>query len=124
MKYFTISSTKIMNEFSFLSVRGALNSLYDPSYNCGVIISFFLGNFLSGLDHAKASLIGPVIFMIIMFLLPESPEYWSNRNKAKVNKMTDSKRKTQLLQTFFIFFQTFNYCSVQLERIDSTKEVL
>lgn len=71
-------------EFSFHRVRGALNSLYDPLYNFGVIISFYLGNLLSCLDHARAQLIGPAIFCLFMFLLPESPEYWSNRNKEKV----------------------------------------
>lgn len=36
------------------------------------------------MDQAKAQLIVPIIFMIAMFLLPESPEYWLSRNKEKV----------------------------------------
>lgn len=60
--------------------------MYDPSFNLGIIISFALGNYLSCLDQAKVQLIIPVLFMFVMFLLPESPEYWSNRNKEKVGQ--------------------------------------
>lgn len=67
------------------SVRGALNSLFDPSYNSGTIISFFLGNYLSGLDQAKTQLIGPVIFTIAMFLFPETAEFYGKRNEEEVS---------------------------------------
>ncbi|XP_055296383.1 facilitated trehalose transporter Tret1-like [Sitodiplosis mosellana] len=73
----------LVNDISYDGVRGALNSLYDPSFNLGIIISFALGNYLSCLDQAKVQLIIPLIFMLAMFLLPESPEYWSNRNNEK-----------------------------------------
>lgn len=66
------------------SVRGALNALYDLSFNVGTIISFFLGTHLSCIDQAIAQLAVPAIFMILMFFVPESPEYWTNRNKQKV----------------------------------------
>ncbi|XP_031623102.1 uncharacterized protein LOC116340647 [Contarinia nasturtii] len=73
----------LINDISHDNIRGALNSIYDPSSNLGMIFSFFLGNFLNWLDQAKAQVIVPIIFMIIMFLLPESPEYLKNRNKEK-----------------------------------------
>lgn len=70
--------------FSKHSMRGALNSIYDPLNNFGLIISFFLGNYMNWLDQAKVQIIVPIIFMILMFFIPESPEYLTNRNKVKV----------------------------------------
>lgn len=66
------------------SVRGALNSLFDPLNNLGCVVSFFLGNWLSWLDQAKVQLIAPIIAIIILFLLPESPAYLTIQNKEKV----------------------------------------
>lgn len=68
------------------SVRGALNALYDPSFNFGMIVSFFLGNNLNWLEQAKLQLTVPVIFTIIIFFLPESPEFWRQRNNDKVSE--------------------------------------
>lgn len=68
-------------------MRGALNSLYDPLNNLGIILSFFLANYMDWLDQVKVQLIVPIIFMVAMFFLPESPEYLTNRNKKKVAKM-------------------------------------
>lgn len=65
-------------------MRGALNSLFDPFNNIGIILSFFLGNYLSCLDQAKVQLIVPAIFLVVMFFVPETPDYWIKRNKAKV----------------------------------------
>lgn len=69
----------------FCSVRGALNAISNPLYNSGLIISFFLGNHLSCADQAKVQLIVPVVFLISMFFFPESPEFWTNKNKDKVS---------------------------------------
>lgn len=82
--------------FDDLSVRGALNSLYDPSNNLGIIISFSLGNYLSCMDQAKVQLIMPVAFTIFTFWLPESPEFWITKNKEKVSKVFDSFNLIQL----------------------------
>lgn len=57
------------------SVRGALSALYDTSLNIGLIISFFVGNSLNALNQAKVYLIMPTIFILLLFLFPESPEY-------------------------------------------------
>lgn len=70
------------------SIRGALYSLYDPSYNLGVIIAFFLGNFLNCLDQLKVELLVLVIFAIVLFLFPESPEYLLKNHQEKVTKMS------------------------------------
>ncbi|XP_055306806.1 facilitated trehalose transporter Tret1-like, partial [Sitodiplosis mosellana] len=64
-------------------VRGSLNALFDLFSNTGVILSFSLGNYLSWMDQAKVQLIPPTIAIIILFFLPESPEYWIKRNKEK-----------------------------------------
>ncbi|XP_031623912.1 facilitated trehalose transporter Tret1-like [Contarinia nasturtii] len=79
----SVGLPSLVNDISHYEVRAFMNSMYDPSYNFGVIISFFMGNYLSCIDQAKTLLIGPIIFITIMFLLPESPEYLSNRNKQK-----------------------------------------
>lgn len=71
------------NNFSF-RVRGSLNSLLDPFNNSGIIISFILGNFLSCMDQAKIHIIPSILFLVILFFLPESPEFWTNRNKINV----------------------------------------
>ena len=79
-------------------MRGALNSIYDPLNNSGLIISFFLGNYLSCMDQAKTLLVGPIIFIGIMFLLPESPEFLENKNKKKVltfEKMITFQKNTK-----------------------------
>ncbi|XP_055296382.1 facilitated trehalose transporter Tret1-like isoform X2 [Sitodiplosis mosellana] len=79
----SVGIATLIQDISHDSMRGALNSLYDPMNNLGIIISFFLGNNLNWLDQVTAQLIAPIIFMIIMFLIPESPEYLTNRNKDK-----------------------------------------
>lgn len=66
------------------SVRGALSSLYDPLYNIGIILSYFMANYLNCLDQAKVQLIIPGIFVVILFFLPESPEFWIRKNVDKV----------------------------------------
>lgn len=77
---------KMNNNYKFFNirVRGALNSVYDPSYNTGTIVSFFLGNYFNCLDQVKVQLIVPVIFMVLMFFLPETPDYLIKRSKEKV----------------------------------------
>lgn len=66
------------------SVRGALNSIWDPFNNSGIIISYLLGNYFNFVDQAKMQLIIPIIFMIVAFFLPESPEFWARKNNEKV----------------------------------------
>lgn len=73
-----------VNEISNDNVRAALNSFYDIANNLGTIISFLLGNLLNWRDQAKLQIIVPIIFIICMFLLPESPEHWIKRRKEKV----------------------------------------
>lgn len=80
----------------FFRFRGALNSLSDPSYNLGIITSFFLGNYLNCLDQAKIQLIMPVIFVIVLFFLPESPEYWITRRKEKVNMACKMQKRVNI----------------------------
>lgn len=79
----------LVNDISHDHVRAALNSVYDPCFNSGLIVTFFLGSYLSCLDQAKVQLIPSIIFLIILFFLPESPEFWSSRNKEKVTKKSD-----------------------------------
>lgn len=67
------------------SVRGALNSMYDPFNNSGIIISYLLGNYLNCVDQAKMQLIPLVIFIVVAFLLPESPEFMVQMDKAEVD---------------------------------------
>lgn len=74
----------LVNDISSDNVRGALNSLYDLFSNSGTIISFFLGNYLTMLDQVKTQLIVPIIFLVVMSFLPESPEYWVRNRKEKV----------------------------------------
>ncbi|XP_055296384.1 facilitated trehalose transporter Tret1-like [Sitodiplosis mosellana] len=73
----------LVNDISSDNVRGALNSLYDLFSNSGTIISFFLGKHLSMDIQVKTQLIVPIIFLLIMCLLPESPEYWIRKCKEK-----------------------------------------
>lgn len=71
--------------FIHFSVRGALNSIWDPSCNLGALISFLLGIYLNCVDQARMQLIAPVLFIIAAFFLPESPEFWTIKNDDKVN---------------------------------------
>lgn len=94
----------LVNDISSDNVRGALNSLYDLFSNSGTIISFFLGNYLSMLDQVKTQLIVPIIFLIVMYFLPESPEYWVRNRKEKVRMSV-----THILYfpiNFFFFFHS------------------
>lgn len=51
----------------------------------GIIISFLLGSRLSCSDQAKVQLIASIICIIVLYLLPESPEFLIKRNKIEVN---------------------------------------
>lgn len=64
-----------------------LNSVYDPAYNAGIVVSYFLGSHLNMVDQAKVQLILPVIFMVVQFVLHESPEFWIKRNNGKVRSL-------------------------------------
>lgn len=76
---------KYVNSFHLcISVRGALVSVYDPAYNVGVLISFFLGNNFELIDQVKILFIAPTIFVFLFFLIPESPEFLDTRNEYKV----------------------------------------
>lgn len=59
-------------------------SLFDPSYNAGIVVSYFLGSHLTLVDQAKIQLILPTIFLFAQFVLEESPEYYAKRNNEKV----------------------------------------
>lgn len=77
-----------------------VSSLYDPLNNTGIILSFFLGNYFNWSDQAIFLLVVPIIFMIIMFILPESPEYLTSRRKEKVKvNSTFNKWKKSILCT-------------------------
>lgn len=98
-------------------VRGALNSLYDPSFNLGIISTFIVGRLLPCMTQAKIQLIPTAIFAIALFFLPESPEHLRNRNKRKVNGWTysisESRRDSKV---------HFNFSKLT-SRVNSTKEV-
>lgn len=47
-------------------------------------MSYFLGSHLNLVDQAKVQLILPAIFMILQFVLHESPEYHIKRKNEKV----------------------------------------
>lgn len=40
------------------------------------------------MDQAKMQLVPVIIFMVVMFLLPDTPNYWTNKNDKQVNDVT------------------------------------
>lgn len=66
------------------SVRGTLNSIYEPAYNIGIAVTFVLGNFFEPVDQAKILLPIPILFVIVAFFMPQTPEYWIRRNNQEV----------------------------------------
>lgn len=72
------------SQFNIFRVRGVLNALFDVMKNSGLICSFLMGNYLNGVDQAKMQIIPISIFIIILFFLPDTPEYWINRNYQQV----------------------------------------
>lgn len=81
----------------FCSIRGALSSIYDPAFNFGIIVSFILGKYLNCMDQVKVQIIIPIIFMVIMFLLPETPEFWTKQNKDKVSRNISFNRMYKIV---------------------------
>lgn len=69
------------------SVRGSLNSIMDPAMNSGVMLSFLLGKYLNVVDQAKFLLIVPVVFVALAVFMPQTPDYWVQRNKRKVKSV-------------------------------------
>lgn len=59
--------------------------MYDPLFNSGMLFSFLLGNYFDYIDQAKIQLILPVIFVLVLFCIPESPEYYIKRDNKLVN---------------------------------------
>lgn len=74
----------LITDISFDSVRGSLISFYDPLFNLGTFVSFVLGNYLSCMTQVKVQLIPQLIFLIVLFFLPESPVFLQARNKKDV----------------------------------------
>lgn len=87
----SVSVPSFVTDISHDKFQGALNSLTDPLCNIGIIVSFGLGNYMNWRDQAKAQLIAPIVATIILFFLPESPGYWSDRNKEEVKSNKHSK---------------------------------
>lgn len=66
------------------SLRGMLCSLYNPLYNMGVIIAFILGIYLNCIDQVIAQLILPIVFIFVLFLIPEAPDFLNKRTNYTV----------------------------------------
>lgn len=77
--------------------------MYDPFLNFGCIVSFLFGNYLSGIDQAKVSLIVPCISGVILFLLPESPEYLAKRGSENVCKWKSMSSFFNEISNIFVF---------------------
>lgn len=73
------------------------------------MISYFMGNYLSCLDQAKAQLVVPVLFMIIMFFLPDSPEFWANKDEDKVKNAHIHKMNKKLTKLRFLSVRRSNH---------------
>lgn len=58
--------------------------MYDPSYNIGMLLSFYIGNHWDCVDQIKMQLITPIIFILVLLFLPESPEHHIKQNNEKV----------------------------------------
>lgn len=57
-----------------------MNALCEMMNSFGVICSFLLGSRLQCMDQAIVPLIPLAAFMGIMFILPDTPEYWISKN--------------------------------------------
>lgn len=64
--------------------------MYDPSYNIGVLLSFYIGNHWNCVDQIKLQLIAPIIFILVLLFLPESPEHHIKHNNEQVKYNTIS----------------------------------
>lgn len=47
-------------------------------------MTFILGNFFEPVDQAKILLPIPIIFVIVAFFMPQTPEYWIRKNNQEV----------------------------------------
>lgn len=56
------------------------------------------------MDQAKAQLVIPAITMPILFLFPESPEFWTKRNKEKVQQTIQMHHIVKMVLIFEISF--------------------
>ncbi|XP_031623610.1 facilitated trehalose transporter Tret1-like [Contarinia nasturtii] len=118
----------LVNHISYDNTRGCLNSILDPANNVGLIISFFTGNYLCCVDQAKTLMIGPIIFISIMFLLPESPEYLSKRNKQKEATKARKFYRGNISETKILenaeFHQKSSLCEIEKGKPDDKSEKL
>lgn len=69
------------------SVRGSLNSLMDPALNFGIVLSCVLGNYFTTIDQVKIQLIFPILLVVFTMFLPQTPDYWVQRNEKEVGHL-------------------------------------
>lgn len=60
-------------------IRSVLISLYYPAFYIGSFSPFLLDNYVSS-GLAKMQLIIPFIFVVVLWVLPESPVFLASRN--------------------------------------------
>ncbi|XP_059221136.1 facilitated trehalose transporter Tret1 isoform X2 [Stomoxys calcitrans] len=70
-------------ELSDDKIRGTLGTFLVLFCNFGVLLAFVLGNYLSCRLVAWILLSLPVLFLLVMSFVPESPSYLANKNDLK-----------------------------------------
>lgn len=69
----------------FVSIRGTLGSLMMVSANLGILLAFAVGHYLPYAIVPKVFICLPIVFLLSLFMFPETPHYFMRTNREHVS---------------------------------------
>lgn len=116
-KGFAFTVTPIyVAEFSSKNIRGALTSFFYMFFCIGTFAASGVGPYVSFQTFNVVSLVFPVIFLVMVLVLPESPYYYVSKGKTEQAQVALSwYRKTSTYQQR-VSIDTHTHTNVRLSR--------
>lgn len=119
--------------FSILNlcrIRGTLGSLMMVSANLGILLAFTIGHYFPYTIVPRIFICLPIVFLLSLFMLPETPHYFMRTNREHVSFIVD----LQPLVSFFLppqkarkslkFYRNSKSCNLITANVDRELERL
>lgn len=98
-KYFgkkSVQYEKKTSELHDFSIRGRLNSLVPLARNVGVLLAYIIGALIKYEDIPFVFILFPISYMILVFFLPNTPQYHLKINDFEASIFHISKNRAKI----------------------------